>query len=100
MTDEELNERLRSTALYAALQGIAHKSHRPHGYKLSPDEALDFPPQEEIELRWPSMSPEEILAIARDYERDSRALEDLDLMGIYQSVEQIANQDLGLRDSP
>ena len=100
MTDEELNERLRSTALYAALQAIAHKSHRPQGYKLTPDEALDFPSQEEIDLRWPSMSPEEILAIARDYERDSRALEDLDLMGIYQSVEQIANHDLGLPNSP
>ena len=100
VTDHELNERLRSTALYAALQAVADKSHRPQGYKLTPDEAFDIPPQEEIPLRWPGMSPDDILAIARDYERDSRALEDLDLMGIYQSVEQIANQDLGLADSP
>ncbi|EJF65900.1 hypothetical protein DICSQDRAFT_49916 [Dichomitus squalens LYAD-421 SS1] len=100
VTDQELNERLRSTALYAALQAVAHKKDRPQGYKLTPEEALDIPPQEEIELRLPSMSPEEILAIERDYERDSRALQDLDLMDIYRSVEQIANQDLGLPDSP
>ena len=99
VTDQELTERLRSTALYTALRAIAHKQDRPQGYKLTPEEALDFPPQEEIELRWPSMSPEEILGIERDYERDSRVLQDLDLMDIYRSVEQIVNQDLGLPDS-
>ena len=94
MSDQELNERLRSTALYAALQGIADKQHRPEGYKLLPAEALAIPPEQEIALRWPSLSPEEVLAIERDYERDSVQLRDLDLDGIYSSMEQLVENEL------
>ncbi|KAI0331109.1 hypothetical protein GY45DRAFT_1322812 [Cubamyces sp. BRFM 1775] len=95
VSDEELNQRLRSTALYAALQAIVHKRQRPEGYKLAPAEALDVPSEDEVALRWPSMSPEEVGAIVRDYQRDSRALQDLDLEGVYQSVEQIVTTDEG-----
>ncbi|RPD66182.1 hypothetical protein L227DRAFT_539315 [Lentinus tigrinus ALCF2SS1-6] len=95
VTDQELNERLRSTALYAALQAIAHKKNRPEGYKLTPTEALDRPSQNEIALRWPSMSPEEVAAIEVDYERDCRTLHDLELEGIYQSMEQLVENDVG-----
>ncbi|KAH9900978.1 Non-repetitive/WGA-negative nucleoporin C-terminal-domain-containing protein [Cubamyces lactineus] len=98
VSDEELNQRLRSTALYAALQAVVHKRQRPEGYKLAPAEALDVPSEDEVALRWPSMSPEEVGAIVRDYQRDSRALQDLDLEGIYQSVEQVVNADEGLPD--
>ena len=56
VTDQELTERLRSTALYAALRAIAHKQDRPQGYKLTPEEALEFPPQEEISQT--SVAPE------------------------------------------
>ena len=38
--------------------------------------------------------PDEIVAIGRDYERDRRTLEDLDLDGIYQSMEQLVAADL------
>ncbi|KAI0831351.1 hypothetical protein BC628DRAFT_1311430 [Trametes gibbosa] len=96
VSDEELNQRLRSTALYAALQAVAHKRSRPEGYKLTPAEALDVPAEDELALRWPSMSPEEAAAIARDYQRDSRTLQDLDLEGIYQSMEELVNADEGL----
>ncbi|KAH9856929.1 Non-repetitive/WGA-negative nucleoporin C-terminal-domain-containing protein [Lenzites betulinus] len=96
VSDEELNQRLRSTALYAALQAVAHKRARPEGYRLTPTEALDVPAEDELALRWPSMSPEEAAAIARDYERDSRALRDLDLEGIYLSLEELVNADEGL----
>ena len=98
VSDEELNQRLRSTALYAALQAVVHKRQRPEGYKLAPAEALDVPSEDEVALRWPSMSPEEVGAIVRDYQRDSRALQDLDLAGIYQSMEQLVNADEGLPD--
>lgn len=94
VTDEALNERLRSTALYAALTAVAGRKHRPQGYKLLPREALDVPPEDEVALRWSGMSPEEVVAIVRDYERDSRKLEDLDLAGIYQSMEQLVMSDL------
>ena len=40
------------------------------------------------------MSPEEASSIARDYERDSRTLQDLDLNGIYQSMEQLVMSDV------
>ena len=95
VTDDELNERLRSTALYAALSAVARRKSRPQGYKLAPREALDVPAEEEIARRWPSMSPDEIVAIGRDYERDRRTLEDLDLDGIYQSMEQLVENDVG-----
>ena len=96
VTDQALNERLRNTALYAALQAIAHKKNRPEGYKLAPTEALDRPSQNEIALRWPSMSPEEVAAIEYDYERDCRVLHDFELEGIYQSMEQLVENDVGL----
>ncbi|KAL7283436.1 hypothetical protein ACG7TL_002866 [Trametes sanguinea] len=96
VSDAELNQRLRSTALYAALQAVVHKRARPEGYKLAPAEALEVPSEEEVALRWPSMSPEEVNAIVRDYQRDSRALRDLDLEGIYQSLDQLVNVDEGI----
>ena len=40
VSDQELDERLRSTALYVALQAIAHKKHRPEGYKLTVYDAV------------------------------------------------------------
>ncbi|KAI0636924.1 Non-repetitive/WGA-negative nucleoporin C-terminal-domain-containing protein [Trametes polyzona] len=100
VSDQELNQRLRSTALYAALQAIAHKRNRPEGYKLPPTAALDVPPEDELALRWPSLSPEEAVAIARDYQRDSRTLQDLDLDGIYYSMEELVNADEGIPDGP
>ncbi|CDO69523.1 hypothetical protein BN946_scf184785.g28 [Trametes cinnabarina] len=96
VSDAELNQRLRSTALYAALQAVAHKPALPEGYKLTPAQALDVPSEDEVALRWPSMSPEEVSAIVRDYQRDSRALQDLDLEGIYQSLEHLVNMDEGI----
>ena len=94
VSDQELDERLRSTALYVALQAIAHKKHRPEGYKLTPNEALDIPSQDEIARRWLGLSPDEIIAIDRDYDRDRVQLHDLDLDGTYQSVEQRVESDI------
>ncbi|KAI0374941.1 hypothetical protein BV20DRAFT_934524 [Pilatotrama ljubarskyi] len=99
VSDEELNQRLRSTALYAALQAVAPKRQRPEGYKLPPAEALDVPSEDELALRWPSMSPEEVSAVERDYWRDSRVLQDLDLDAIYQSMEQLVSMDEGASGS-
>ncbi|KAI0670336.1 Non-repetitive/WGA-negative nucleoporin C-terminal-domain-containing protein [Trametes maxima] len=100
VSDQELNQRMRSTALYAALQAVADKPLRPEGYKLAPAHALDVPSEDEIALRWPSMSPEEVGAIVRDYQRDSRALQDLGLEAIYQSMEQLVNADEGIAGGP
>ncbi|KAI0362165.1 hypothetical protein OH77DRAFT_1515456 [Trametes cingulata] len=99
VSDDELNQRLRSTALYAALQAVSPRRQRPEGYKLSPAEALDVPSEDELALRWPSMSPEEISAVERNYGRDSRTLQDLDLDAIYQSMEQLVSMDEGGRGS-
>ncbi|KAI0807541.1 hypothetical protein C8Q74DRAFT_1213431 [Fomes fomentarius] len=94
VSDEELNERLRSTALYAALQAVAHKRHCPEGYKLTPAEALDIPSEDETALRWPGMSPDEIVAVDHDHERDRMLLHDLNLDGIYESMEQLVDHDV------
>lgn len=98
MSDQELNERLRNTALYAALQAVAHKKARPEGFKLSPAETLEAPEQAEIALRWPSLSPEEVIAIERDYQRDCSIVHGLDLDGIYQSMEQLVENDISMHD--
>ncbi|KAI0780884.1 Non-repetitive/WGA-negative nucleoporin C-terminal-domain-containing protein [Trametes elegans] len=100
VSDAELNERLRSTALYAALHAVAPKRQRPEGYKLSPAEALDVPSEEEVARRWPGMSPDEVSAVVHDYARDSRALQDLALDGVFQSMEQLVDVDERAEDSP
>ncbi|KAH9946079.1 uncharacterized protein BXZ73DRAFT_86275 [Epithele typhae] len=96
VTDAELNDRLRRTALYAALLSIARRPRQAHpeGHKLAPSQVLDIASQEEIALRWPSMSPDEITSIETDYGRDCRKLEDYNLEGIYQSMEQLVQSDL------
>ena len=53
-----------------------------------------MPPLNEIALRWPSMSTEEIAAVEKDYERDSNLLQDLSLDEVYLSMEQLVDNDV------
>ncbi|OBZ75079.1 hypothetical protein A0H81_04264 [Grifola frondosa] len=99
VTDADLNERLRNTALYAALQATGLKRHVREGYILFPSEALEIPERAEIALRWPGLSPDEVDAIERDYERDSKMLADFALESIYQSLKQLVAEDEGWEDA-
>lgn len=80
--------------MYAALQAVALKRHGPEGYKLTPAEALDIPSEDETAFRWPGMSPDEIVAVDHDHERDRMLLHDLNLEGIYESMEQLVDHDV------
>ncbi|KAH9952015.1 hypothetical protein B0H21DRAFT_800355 [Amylocystis lapponica] len=89
VTDAELNERLRDTALYVALQATLPRRHKPDGYISLPSEALAIPERSEITLRWPGMWPEEVDAVRQDHLRDAELLESLHLDNMYESLRQL-----------
>ena len=55
---------------------------------------MEVPSEEDIALRWPSLSPEEIVGIAIDYQRESNMLADLNLDAMYQTIEQLIAVDM------
>ncbi|KAI9466341.1 hypothetical protein BJY52DRAFT_1367647 [Lactarius psammicola] len=79
VSDAQLNDRFRSTALVAALSATLPKRHQPEGYILSPSQALAVPSLAELSSRWPGMSPEQIEALREDYQEESDLLAEYDL---------------------
>ncbi|KAH9079551.1 Non-repetitive/WGA-negative nucleoporin C-terminal-domain-containing protein [Lactarius deliciosus] len=79
VSDAQLNDRFRSTALFAALSATLPKRHQPEGYILSPNQALAVPSLAELSSRWPGMSPEQIEALREDYQEESDLLAGYDL---------------------
>ncbi|KAH9043103.1 hypothetical protein EDB85DRAFT_1855669 [Lactarius pseudohatsudake] len=79
VSDAQLNDRFRSTALVAALSATLPKRHQPEGYILSPSQALAVPSLAELSSRWPGMSPEQIEALREDYQEESDLLAGYDL---------------------
>ena len=83
VSDAQLNERFRNTALVAALSATLQRRHQPEGYILSPNQALAVPSSAELPSRWPGMSPEQIEALHEDYLEESALLEEYDLGEVY-----------------
>jgi hypothetical protein len=83
VSDAQLNERFRSTALVTALSVTLPKRHQPEGYILSPSQALAVPSLAELSSRWPGMSPEQIEALHEDHKEESALLEEYDLMEVF-----------------
>jgi nuclear pore complex protein Nup133 len=79
VSDDQLNERFRSTALVSALSATLPKRHQPEGYILSPNQALAVPSLAELSSRWPGMSPEQIEALHEDYQEESSVLAEYEL---------------------
>ena len=79
VSDDQLKERLRSTALVSALSATLPKRHQPEGYILPPNQALAVPSLAELSSRWPGMSPEQIEALHEDYQEESSLLAEYDL---------------------
>jgi len=67
VTDLELNNKFRNTALYAALRSTPT-------YILEPSTALAIPSITEISSRWPGMPPEQVEAMENDYRVESERL--------------------------
>jgi len=88
VSDAQLNERFRNTALFAALSATLQKRHQPEGYILPPNQALAVPSSAELPSRWPGMSPEQIEALHEDYEEESALLEEYDLAEVYDRARQ------------
>jgi nuclear pore complex protein Nup133 len=83
VSDAQLNERFRNTALVAALSATLQKRHQPEGYILPPNQALAVPSSAELPSRWPGMSPEQIEALHEDYLEESALLAEYDLTEAY-----------------
>ncbi|KAF8478553.1 Non-repetitive/WGA-negative nucleoporin C-terminal-domain-containing protein [Russula ochroleuca] len=79
VSDAQLNERFRNTALVATLSATLQKRHQPEGYILPPNQALAVPSLAELSSRWPGMSPEQIEALHDDYQEESALLAEYDL---------------------
>jgi len=83
VSDAQLNERFRNTALVAALSATLPKRHQPEGYILPPNQALAVPSLAELSSRWPGLSPEQIEALHKEYQEESNLLAEYDLTEVY-----------------
>ncbi|KAJ7111560.1 hypothetical protein C8R43DRAFT_1091558 [Mycena crocata] len=90
VSDHELNDRFRATALYATLSVVLSMESPPEGYDTSPDMALMIPTEAEITSRWPGLSSEQVDALVRDYTLECDRLGDLDLNDVYERVRELA----------
>ena len=95
MTDAELSARFRSTALYVALQSTLLTPHPPAGFISTPAEAQDVPQPDELALRWPGMSPDDVDAVYMDCRKESEYLAELQLDDMYQSLRELVAEDVG-----
>ncbi|KAJ7172457.1 methyltransferase type 11 [Mycena filopes] len=83
VSDHQLNERFRATALYATLSVVLAMDSAPEGYDTSPDAAL-------IKSRWPGLSSEQVGALLQDYMLECDQLGDLDLNDVYERIRELA----------
>ncbi|KAJ7109426.1 hypothetical protein C8R44DRAFT_634983 [Mycena epipterygia] len=90
VSDHDLNERFRATALYSTLSAVLSMESPPEGYDTSPDVALVIPTEAEITSRWPGLSSEQVDALLQDYTLECDKLGDLDLNDVYDRVRELA----------
>jgi len=86
VTDHELNEKFRNTALYTALRADPK-------YILEPQQALGIPSPAEISFRWPGMAPDQVDAVEGDYREESETLRLLELEHDFARVAELAASD-------
>ncbi|KAJ7452358.1 hypothetical protein B0H11DRAFT_1742097 [Mycena galericulata] len=90
VSDNELNDRFRATALYATLSVVLAMESAPEGYDTSPDVALVIPTEAEIKSRWPGLSSEQVNALVEDYTLECDKLGELNLDDVYDRVRELA----------
>ncbi|KAH9966798.1 Non-repetitive/WGA-negative nucleoporin C-terminal-domain-containing protein [Russula dissimulans] len=83
VSDTQLNERFRNTALVVALSATLPKRHQPEGYILPPNQALAVPSLAELSSRWSGLSPEQIEALHEEHQEESNLLAEYDLAEAY-----------------
>lgn len=94
MSDSEIKDRLRSTALYHTLCSALSRGEKlTNGYEASPDVALIVPTPAEISSRWSGISSDQVDAIVEDYNFECDKLGELELEDIFHRVRELAVQD-------
>lgn len=86
VTDFELNNKFRNTALYTALRNDLQ-------YILEPAQALGIPSLAEISSRWPGMPADQVEAMESDYRVESEWLRLLNLEHDFARVGELAASD-------
>ncbi len=94
VSDSELSERFRGTALYATFCHILIQPDQPDGYETIPDVSLIIPTVDEVSSRWPGMPADEVESIVQDYTFECDTLGDLELNDVYYRIRELAEQDL------
>ncbi|KAG7451103.1 uncharacterized protein BT62DRAFT_882814 [Guyanagaster necrorhizus] len=94
VSDSELSERFRSTALYTTFCHILTRTDQPDGYETIPDVSLIIPTAEEVSSRWPGKPTDEVESIVQDYTFECDTLGDLELNDVYYRIRELAEQDL------
>ncbi|KAK0193758.1 Non-repetitive/WGA-negative nucleoporin C-terminal-domain-containing protein [Armillaria mellea] len=94
VSDSELSERFRGTALYATFCHILTQPDQPDGYETIPDVSLIIPTVDEVSSRWPGMPADEVESIVQDYTFECDTLGDLELNDVYYRIRELAEQDL------
>ncbi|KXN86872.1 hypothetical protein AN958_09467 [Leucoagaricus sp. SymC.cos] len=93
ISDAELSERFKNTALYAVFSTQLPRA-TSDDFEIKPDEALEMPTPEEMDSRWPGMSPEQLEAVANDYAYEVDMLGELELdEELFSRVKELAAQD-------
>lgn len=93
VTDMELNERFRRTALYTVFQAASQDAGVVNFKLLTPADALVVPTTREIESRWPGMAPEQVEALEMDHLAECEKLAGLKLEDVIDRVKELATQD-------
>ncbi|KAF7294905.1 Methyltransferase type 11 [Mycena indigotica] len=94
VSDHELTERLRSTALFATLCVVLALDNPPEGYDTDPDMALVTPTEAEIMSRWPGLSSEQVETLLQDYALECDKLGEFDLKDAYERVRELAAREI------
>jgi nuclear pore complex protein Nup133 len=93
ITDAELHERFKATALYSALCEVLQKEDQLDGYHLRMPQAFPIPSLSEISSRWPGMSQDQVDAIAMDYQAEAERMAELELDDVYDRIRELAAAD-------
>ncbi|KAI5890655.1 uncharacterized protein SCHCODRAFT_02632498 [Schizophyllum commune H4-8] len=90
VSDAELNQRYRDTALYRTLREV-----RSRADYVSPDEAAAAQPTSaEIAARWPGLANDQVDSLLDDYATEGRVLEEYDLENVCARIVTLAEEDL------
>ncbi|KZT42039.1 hypothetical protein SISSUDRAFT_1125969 [Sistotremastrum suecicum HHB10207 ss-3] len=91
LTDNQINNRIRATALYATLRAITDPSF--DGWRLTPTEASQIPSFQSLGARWPTLSSDQLKEIETDLKKERDRLETSGIKRLYDQVMRLAVDD-------